>query len=277
MSLHWSRWVAGLAAVLALSAPAVAQRQTAAPAPLAPFGVTEAAARRAVLAAANDGADAVAAFAKALERGYDRVAAASRASATIAALTWLKTYLASAAFAAEYQKVRAERKPEGTGDTASIDEAVRKQIADEIAEIEAGRTGAEFLPPKDRAGYNATIDGMIAERRKPEYVAMRKRAMEIERGAHAEDFAKASNQWTTRWPATPAAYTRAHLEHFLAATSNVDFDSPTFFVKDGTRTVGFLRPGLTDISWDHAHAILIGRGATSAARAMVESWLKELQ
>lgn len=257
--------------------PVAAQRQTAAPGPLAPFGVTEAAARRAVLGAANGGADAVAAFAYALERGYDRVAADSRPAATTAALTWLKTYLGSPAFAAEYEKSRAEHKPEATAETAAIDEAVRKQIADEIAEIEAGRTGGDILPPKDRAGYNATIDGMIAERRKPEYGAMRKRAMELERGAKAESDAQASKRWTTLWPATPAAYTRTHLEHFLAATADVDFDSPVFFVKDGGRTVGFLRPGLTDISREHAHAILIGRAATSAARAVVESWLKELR
>jgi hypothetical protein len=101
--------------------------------------------------------------------------------------------------------------------------------------------------------------------------------MELERGARAESDAQASKRWATQWPATPAAYTRAHLEHFLAATADVDFDSPVFFVKDGGRTVGFLRPGLTDISREHAHAILIGRAATSAARAVVESWLKELR
>jgi hypothetical protein len=270
----------GLAAAVFITVTATPVRtvaQAPTPSPLAAFGVNEAAARARILQTANEGASFVSAFEAVLERGYDKIAADRRVPATVAAFAWLKTFVSSPAFTASYAKSRDEHKPAG-GPTTSVDEEVRQTIAHDVAELEKGKEGLSVLPPATRAAATAEIDKTIANMRSPEYAANLRRMQEAGRTDQASAQVADTAKWEKKWPADPRVYVRTHLETYLADTAAVDFASPTIFVKDDTgATVGILRAGMMSIAFESAHAILLGKPATDAARSFADAWVKELR
>jgi hypothetical protein len=266
--------------LIAMTLTVVLGAQAPAPGPLAPFGVTEAAARTKILEAAQKGVSFVSAFEGTLERGYDKVAADRRGPATAAAFAWLKAFVSSPAFTTPDAKARTENKPEGAL-TMSVDEEVHTKIAHDIAELEASKQNLQKVPglqPADRAAATAEIDKTIANMRSPEYAANLRRMQEAGRTDRDAAQTAQTATWEKKWPADPRGYVRMHLETYLADTAAVDFVTPTIFVKDDAgATVGFLRAGMTSMTRETMYAILIGKPATDAARNFCDGWLKGLK
>jgi hypothetical protein len=252
--------------------------QTPAASALAPFGASEAAVRAELLDAMSGAGDFVLRFLVSIVRGYDRVSAAARGPATAAAFGWFKVFVSSPAFASAYTKFRDEHKPAGVAAASSIDDEVKKQIADMIARTEESRQAVAALPPADRTKAIANIDQMIAMFRTPKYAADVKAGLEIQATAKAESSRKAAADWEAHWPADPKALVRKHLEHFFAATANIDYETQTIFVK-GARgeTIGFLRPGANALPPETVFSVVAGKPAMDAARGVVDAWMKELK
>ena len=251
--------------------------QAAASSPLAPFGVTEASIRTRILEDLSvAGKGFLAVFQEALLVPYDKIPAERRGPATAAAYSWLKAFVGSSAFATAYAATRNARKPPDAP-SSSVDDEVRKQIAESIADLEASKEGLAVLPPADRAKAMANVEKMIADLRSPEYAARLRTMAQASRGDQDANAQKLTGDWQSTWPADPHLYIKAGLQGYLAATANVDFVTPTIFVKndDGT-TAGFLRAGMTSIDRVTLIAVVMGKAAVDAARSVIETWLKEL-
>lgn len=210
-------------------------------------------------------------------RAYARMPAAARGPATTAAFTWARAYLSSPAFAAAYAKVRDEQRPAGVANQASVDDTLKKMMDEQWAALEQTRKMAAGFPEKERAGVLAMIKESEARLKSPETVQIWRAAVEAEQGVTAASGSKALADWEARYPASPNAFVREHLQLFLAETANVDFTLAAFMVRGpGGEVLGFLSPGYMGIPWQHVHAIVAGREALDAGRAAAAAWLKEL-
>jgi hypothetical protein len=275
------RRVLGVVVGLAAIAAAVALRaQTRTVGPLAPFGVSEAAVQSMLLRVLDGGGVLIEGnqIVGAIQSGYARVPAAMRAQATTAAFAWAKSYLHSPAFATAYAKFREQHRPPGAViEAGSIDEIVQRRIDEYVATLEQGKKNLDALSPADRAKGIKFIDDTIANARKPENVKGMRLALELERGENAKANEQAARDFDARWPADPKAYVRTQLEYFMRMTANIDYTLPKIWVTDSSGAiVGFLSPGLEDLAWETARAIVVGKESVEAARAAATAWLQEL-
>jgi hypothetical protein len=264
----------------AIGAGVALRAQTRAAGPLAPFGVGEAAVQSMLLrvldggGVLNEGNQIVGT----IQNGYARVPVVMRAQATTAAFAWAKRYLHSPAFATAYARFREQHRPEGgVSEAGSIDEIVQRRIDQYVATLEQGKKGLDALSPDDRAKAIRFIDDAIANARTPENVQGMRLGLELERSENAKGNDQAVRDFNARWPADPRDYVRAQLEYFMRATANIDYTLPKVWVRNPSGvTVGFLSPGLENLPWETARAIVVGKETVDAARAAATAWLQEL-
>lgn len=275
------RRVLGVIISLAAIAAGVALRaQTRAIGALAPFGVSEAAVQSMLLRVLDGGGVLLegSQIVGTIQSSYARVPVAMRAQATTAAFAWAKNYLHSPAFASAYAKFREQHRPRGAViEAGSIDEIVQRRIDEYVATLEQGKKALDALSPADRAKGIQFIDEAIANARKPENVKGMRLAVELERGENTNSNQQAAGNFDARWPADPKAYVKAQLEYFMKATADIDYTLPKVWVTNASGvTVGFLSPGLEDLPWETARAIVVGKEAVEAARPAATAWLQEL-
>jgi len=267
-------------AVAALTTGAALGAQTRAIGALAPFGVSEAAVQSMLLRVLDGGGVLIegSQIVSTIQSGYARVPVAMRAQATTAAFAWAKRYLHSPAFATAYATFREQHRPAGViSEAGSIDQIVQRRIDEYVAQLEQGKKGLDVLSPADRAKAIKSVDEAIANARKPENVKGMRLAVELERGENTNSNQQAARDFDVRWPADPKAYVRTQLEYFMKATANIDYTLPKVWVTNPSGvTVGFLSPGLEDLPWEAARAIVVGKEAVEAGRAAATAWLKEL-
>ena len=248
--------------------------------PLSPFGVSEATVRTQLLASVsgNSGqpSNQLLSF---IQEGYQRIPVSMRAAATTAAFTWAKNYVNSPAFNTAYAQYRNERKPAGGAvSTDSVEVEAQKEIASLIAELEEIKKGvSDTLAPATRAEAIKNIDDQIARYRDPEMLRGMRLSVELRRAGTSADNSTAATEFAENWPADPKVYVKRQLERFMTVTANVDYSLAAIWVKNPAgKTVGFLSPGLEDMSWETMYSIWAGKEAVDAARTFVSAWLKEL-
>lgn len=249
------------------------------PGPLAPFGVSEARVQSLLLRVLDGGGTLIpgAEIVGVVQSGYERVPVAMRARATTAAFAWAKQYLSSPAFATAYAKFREEHKPAGSSITGSLDAAVQQEIDKTVATLEAGRKGLDVLAPDVRAKALKNLDDEIARWKSPEMAQQLRAGLDIQRRETTQHTQQAVTQFDASWPADPRMYVRKQLEYIMAATANIDYSLAKIWVKNPSGvTVGFLSPGLQDLPWESARAIMAGKESVDAAREAIAAWLKEL-
>ena len=133
------------------------------------------------------------------------------------------------------------------------------------------------LPASDRAKALTTLSAEEARIKSRENAQAIRVVIESSRTETTGANASASAEWAANYPADPQQWVKRYLESFLAATAGLDFALPSSIVKaPNGETLGFLRPGYTEMPWQKIHAILIGKDAVSAARAAADSWLNEI-
>jgi hypothetical protein len=274
--------VIGLMAVAAGATAMVGDAQTpkptGAPSPLAPFKASEAAVRTEILRSVEGGGEISNQLLVLIREGYDRIPPALRGAATTAAFAWAKSYVSSPAFVTAYAKYRDEHTPDIAAVSSDpIDVEVQKELARLIAELEEIKKGLTVLDSATRAGAVKNLDDQIARYKSPEHVRAMRIGLEAKRGSDTADNTRKAAEFAARWPADPKVYVRKQLERFMTTTEKIDYSLPTFWVKDSAgRTLGFLSPGMQEISTEAMYAIVAGKDAVDAARTAVGAWLKEL-
>jgi hypothetical protein len=263
--------VLGLAGCLAVLRAADAIRD---------LGLKEADAKESVVQAINSGSVNWWPASKA----FKAAAPAVRAGLVTGALTWAKTYTASAEFKTAYEKVRQNQKPEAPK-VKSVDEEIAKQRAQlEEAIAQTKKTLAE--PP---AGVSPEIakairDGsesalkmltaQLADLDKPQTKAMQGQSVEYENKSRQDQYQRSMKEWETRYPIDPKPLLVTRLQHFLDQSTGVDFGAT--LVPCGSKKCFADKPAeQKPQNWKLCYRA--GKEAVDAGRAFATTWLAELQ
>jgi hypothetical protein len=244
-----------------------------------PFGVAETTARNLINAAARSPRSLgnTHAFVSTVRHAYERLPAGARATAVTAGFAWAKAYVSSAAFATAYTAARQQAKPAGVSVEPSVDEELKKKVDDERASLEESKKGLGFVPEADRATAMKALNEAEDRLRDPELLKAWRDDIQSRHDADKQGTAQAVSEWNARYPTEVAAFVRQELERFLAASADVDFSIPITPIKTAGVIVGFVGPFEGPVgTWITAECLLAGKDMVVAARAAVESWLKEL-
>jgi hypothetical protein len=263
--------VLGLAGCLAVLRAADAIRD---------LGLKEADARESVLQAINSGIVNWWPASKA----FKAAAPAVRAGLVTGALTWARTYTASAEFTTAYEKVRQNQKPE-VPKPKSVDEEIarqRAQLQEAIAQTKKtlAEPPAGVSPEIAKAIRNGgeialkSLTAQLAELDKPQTKAMLGQGIEYENKSHQDQYQRSMKEWETRYPIDPKPLLANRLQHFLDQSAGVDFGAT--LVPCGSKKCFADKPNeQKSQNWKLCYRA--GKEAVDAARAFATTWLAELQ
>jgi hypothetical protein len=198
---------------------------------------------------------------------------AARGPAIEAGIAWARAYVSSPAFAKEYAAYREGQKPQPPESAGSVDDELKRQLAEQQAQIDESKKNMAELPPEVRAGMQPVIAQMEAMMKDPETLRMMRMSIEMDRAEAKTSYATHLQQWQEMYPADPRPLIAKRLQAFLDASADVDF-SAELVDRDGSKlfakTVYEQKPG----EWKLCYRA--GKEATAAARTAATAWLTEL-
>jgi hypothetical protein len=243
---------------------------------LAQLGLTETAARGLLLEEVR--ARGAGKSVTAGRAAYQKVPEAVRGPVTTALFAWAKAYVDTPAFEAEYARIRAAATPQLRRYERTIDEELKKQLDEQLAALEGMKAAAASMPPADAQKFLAGMKQSIDNLRSPETQNALRARLEAERATSTADDDKAVAEWQEHFPTDRQAFFARRLREFLDATADVDFGAIRRPVRNlAGQTVGFeVRDEHRTKPWQWLEAYLVGKDATTAARAAATAWLKEM-
>jgi len=243
---------------------------------LVQLGLAETAARRfliqEILSPANSRAKEIV---QTGTRAFLKVPPAARGAAATGLFAWAKTYVNSAAFTAEYAKIRRDRIPV-TAAEPPVDEVARKQINDELANLEQSRQAISFVPASERTQVLEALKQREEILRSPETFNSLKSRMEADRAERDASDAALRRSVEESFPADPQKLFARRLREFLNATADEKFSAKMINLTGDADGFEFVEPADRKHSWLWEEAAIVGKEATLAARAAAEAWLKEV-
>jgi hypothetical protein len=201
---------------------------------------------------------------------------AARAEAATAGVAWLKTYTASPEFAQRYAKVRDTQKPEAPVFQGTPEEELKKQTDEQKQAAEESKQAIASLPPDQRKALEEalkTTTDMIAAMDTPEQKQLRLETIKAARTERTQQYQQRLATWQRDYPEDPKPVIARRLREFLALSADVDFGAA--LRSDGGRML-FVNPAYQAKSAQWKLCFRAGKEATTAARAGVQAWLKEL-
>ena len=208
--------------------------------------------------------------------GFLKLPPAARGPAATALFAWAKAYVNTPAFKAIYDEHRKNIAPDARQYDLSIDEEIKKKVADELASLAEAKKNVAQLPPADRAQILESIKQLETQLRSGELAKMWRENLELERADNRGEADKLAKVRDEKYPADLAAFFALRLREFLDATADVNFDARTINLTGGTEGIEFISAADRERPWQWQEAVIVGRDATMAARAAAEAWLKEL-
>jgi hypothetical protein len=212
-------------------------------------------------------------------RAFLKLPAPARGAAATGLFAWAKMYVNSAAFKASYDSYREGRLPRGRQYPLSVDETLKKEIAEKLAAIEETKKNlaASGLPAADQAKILAAWNESLKLLTSPDQLAARRKVLEAERVQESENDANLSERVEQQTPADPQKLFARRLREFLDNTADVNFAARTISLTDGADGIEFLDRADRQRPWMWQAAVIVGPEATKAARAAAEAWLKEIE
>jgi len=217
-------------------------------------------------------------------KAFKAAAPAVRAGLVTGALTWAKTYTASAEFTTAYEKVRQNQKPEAPKPKSADEEIARQRAELEKSIAETKKTLAE--PPAGlspeiakavRDGSEAalkSLTAMLADLDKPQMKAMQGQGIEYENKSRQDQYQRSMKEWEARYPIDPKLLLVTRLQHFLDQSAGVDFGAT--LVPCGSKKCFADKPSeQKPQNWKLCYRA--GKEAVDAGRAFATTWLAELQ
>ena len=201
---------------------------------------------------------------------------AARGEAATAGVAWVKAYTASPEFAQRYAKLRETRKPAAPVVVGTPEEELMKQSDEQKQAAEESRKAIASLPPDQRKALEDALKStteMIAAMDTPEQKQIRLEAIKAMRTERAQQYQQELANWQREYPENPNAIIARRLRQFLDLCADVDFAAE--LKSDGGRML-FVNPSYQAKSAQWKTCYRAGKEATTAARAAVQAWLKEL-
>jgi len=198
---------------------------------------------------------------------------AARADAATAGVAWLKAYTATTEFSQQYAKIRDARKPDAPVFEGTPEEELKKANEETARQLEESKKALASLPPEQRKQLEESMKQAAAAQDDPEMRKTRLEAIKTDRAKRTNEYQTALAIWQRDFPQNPSALVAKRLREFLAITADVDF---TATLKPQDNVMLFEKPEYQNkpAAWKLCYRA--GKDATSAARAGVQAWLKEL-
>lgn len=202
----------------------------------------------------------------------------ARARLVQGALTWFKAYTETAAFKAEYAKLRESNKPSATKPQGSVDSELAKQKAERDKNLAEMRRNLANMSPDMRKQMEATIKQMEQMYAKqdadPKMAAMMRQGLEMQRAEEDKSQQRRLAEYEKKWPADPRKLIALRLQEFLDLSKDVDFNAQ---LKPAYGSMRFVNPAYEEKSGNWKLCYRAGKPAIDAARTFATAWLKELQ
>src|SRR5688572_11306526 len=200
---------------------------------LSPLGLIEAVARELMLEEVrNGGTDTRVLSARwhtrLIKKGresYQKLPVAQRAAATTGLFAWAKAFTGSPAFQTAYTGIRAELKPTPRQYALTIEEEIKKEVDEQLAEHEQMKQAAASMPEKSREPILASIKQAQAQLRSPEYLQAVRPGKAEERATEQASLDKVTKEWQETFPADRDAFVAKALRTFLEGTAGVDYSA----------------------------------------------------
>ena len=239
---------------------------------LALLGITPRAAKEAVDSVINSGV-----YNPGLPAGAFRLMpAAARGEAATAGVAWLKTYTASAEFKQQYAQIRETHKPPPPEFAGTPEDELKKADEEQKQQTEDSKKAIAALPAEQRAQVEEALkaaQAMIAQQNTPEMRKVRLDGIKAMRADRTTQYQQELATWTRNFPENPAPVIVKRLREFLAASADVDFAAKLRLSNLG---MAFENPAYEQKPAQWKMCYRAGKEATTAARAAVQAWLKEL-
>jgi hypothetical protein len=239
---------------------------------LSQLGITLDAAKQAIDAVINSGVYNPGLPAAA----FKLMPAAARGQVAAAGVAWLKTYTTSPEFTQQYAQIRDTHKPSPPEFSGTPDEELKKQDEEQKQQYEESKKAIAALPAAQRAQIEESMkatQALTAGMNTPEMRKMRLDMIVAGRAERTTQYEQELATWKRNFPESSAPVIAKRLREFLAASADVDF-AATLTPRSGKMVFENAayenKPG----QWKMCYRA--GKEATTAARAAVQAWLKEL-
>jgi len=238
------------------------------------LGLTLAEAKESVLESLGSGS----VFSEPAFKAFKALSPEARASIVRSGLAWIKSYVATDEFKAEYAKDRESRKPEPPVAKLSAEAEMKKQreeMENQIAEMRKTMAGldAETRKAMEEA-IKAVQAQMEAFEKDPQQKAMLKQAYEMQAAQEKEDYAHRLKEWEEEFPAEAKKLIVRRIDEFLQESEDVDFGAK--LVSSGGR----MKFALTEYEdkpalWKLCYRA--GKEAVEAAREFAVAWRVKIE
>jgi hypothetical protein len=198
---------------------------------------------------------------------------AARGEAASAGVAWLKTYTASPAFKQQYAQIRESHKPAPPEFSGTPDEELKKADEEQKQQYEASKKAMAALPADQRAQVEEAMKAATAQMNTPEMRKMRLDGIVAGRAQRATQYQQEQATWTRNFPESAAPVIAKRLREFLVLSADVDF-AAALTSRNGKMV--FENPAYEQKPGQWKTCYRAGKDATTAARAAVQAWLKEL-
>ena len=202
---------------------------------------------------------------------------AVRAELATAGVAWLKTYTTSPQFKAQYDNLRETHKPPPPEFEGTPEDALKREDDEQKLQAEESKRAIASLPEDQRRALEQALAASAAAVAKMNTPEQRKVRLEEIRAARAErtkEHEQAVANWKREYPDNPAPAIARRLREFLAVSADVDFAAALKTTEDGRSR--FENPAYEAKSAPWKLCYRAGREATTAARAAVSAWLKQI-
>jgi hypothetical protein len=200
-----------------------------------------------------------------------------RAELAAAGVEWLKAYTKTAPFKAQYESLRETHKPQPPRFDDTPEEELKRADDERRQQAEESKRAIASLPEEQRRALEQTLAASAAALAKLDAPEQRRLRLDEIRAARAErtkEYEQAVAGWRREYPDDAAPAIARRLREFLAISADVDFGAALKTTEDGRAR--FENAGYEAKSAPWKLCFRAGREATTAARAAVAAWLKEL-
>ena len=268
MRSSWRRAWAGAAILCAAATFASAAGQ------LSELGVDDESAKTHVLLAFLDGTVPMAGSAAVFKAASPE----KRVVFVKAAIALAKTYSQTKDFKDGYAEYREANKPQPPADIQPFEEQQAEQRKQAAESLEQMKETLKALPPDAQKEMQKVIAEMQKGMASPTMDAETKAAYEQARRAQSAEglteYQQRVKKWEQEFPANPNGLVARRLREFLSETADLDLAAK--LVRQGDKMI-FADPKYEQKSSQWKLCFRAGKEPTSAARALAEQWLKELQ
>jgi len=208
---------------------------------------------------------------------FKKAPPAMRVAMVQKAIAWGKQYVQSPAFKADYDKARANMKPEAPKDNGTWADQLKKQREEFEKNAAEMRKQVANQSKEIRDTIETTITTMRAQidaqSKDPAMMKQMEQAVAQGRAGDQQKYKEELAKFETDHPANPQSAIARRLHHFLDVANTVDFSAK--LVPANGRMV-FANAAYEQKPTEWKLCFRAGREAVEAAKVLATAWLKEI-